>query len=349
MTDAQPPSEEKPLTDIAVIIVTYRSASLTIESLRSLAAERSTPGLRIRAVVVDNASGDVPAVSQAIQTHNWSSWVTLLLAPRNGGFAYGNNLGLRHAYLVAKPDYVYLLNPDTKVRPGAVGTLVTFLDSHGNAGIAGSGIEGPDGTDWPIAFRFPTLLSELNDGLQFGLASSLLRRWIVPKVMSKKPEEIDWVCGASMMVRATVIDAIGGLDENYFLYFEETDFCYRAKRSGFATWYVPDSRVMHVRGQSTNLPELGSSPQRLPGYWFESRRRYFTVTGGVRYAVMVDIVALIAHSLGSIKRAILGRRGSGVRHFLRDLIRHSSLWPRNRQLPPSVAFFRGADPGTGVQ
>lgn len=326
------------LTDVTVVIVTYRSAELTIESLRSLEAERRTPGIRIRAVVVDNASGDFPAISKAIAAYDWSSWATTVLAPKNGGFAYGNNFGFHHAYSVAKPDYLYLLNPDAQVRPGTIHALVAFLDAHKEVGIAGSGIENADGTDWPIAFRFPTLLSELNDGLQFGLASSLLRRWVVPRVMSKSPEPVDWVCGASMMVRAAVIDAVGGLDENYFLYFEETDFCHRAKQAGFQTWYVPSGRVMHLRGQSTNLPDLGNSPKRLPGYWFESRRRYYTMTASLRYAMAADMIALIGHSLGLVKRTLLGRRRTGVRHFLRDLIQYSALWPRNRQIPPARCF-----------
>lgn len=326
------------MADVTVIIVTYRSADLTIESLRSLEAERGTPGIAIRAIVVDNASGDFPAVSKAVETFHWASWVTAVLAPRNGGFAYGNNLGFHRAYSLAKPDYFYLLNPDAQVRPGAIGSLVSFLEAHREIGIAGSAIENADGTDWPIAFRFPTLLSELNDGLQFGLASRLLRRWVVPRTMTQSPEAVDWVCGASMMVRASVIDAIGGLDENYFLYFEETDFCYRARQAGFPTWYVPQSRVMHVRGQSTNLPDLGSSPKRLPGYWFESRRRYYAMTAGLRYAIAADVIALISHSLGLVKRILLGRGDIGVRHFIRDLIQYSALWPRNRQIRPAQCF-----------
>ena len=77
-----------------------------------------------------------------------------------------------------------------------------------------------------------------------------------------------------------LFSAIGGLDENYFLYFEETDFCLRARKAGFATWYVPQSRVMHIAGQSTKVTEVSDTPKRLPGYWFESRRRYYAVTFG---------------------------------------------------------------------
>ena len=113
--------------------------------------------------------------------------------------------------------------------------------------------------------------------------------------MSQVPQSIDWVPGASMMIRRTVVDSIGGFDENYFLYFEETDFCFRAKKAGFSTWYVPQSRVMHIAGQSTKLTERNAAPKRLPAYWFESRRRYFAAAHGIRYAMATDAVALLAH------------------------------------------------------
>ena len=92
------------ILDVAVVIVSYKSAPLTIDALRSLAGERATPGLAIRAVVVDNASGDAPRVAECIGANRWESWVTLVTAPRNGGFAYGNNLGLEHAYATGRPD-----------------------------------------------------------------------------------------------------------------------------------------------------------------------------------------------------------------------------------------------------
>src|SRR5258706_8814128 len=91
--------------DVAVVIVTYKSAQLTIEALRSLLAERSTPGLRVRAVVVDNASGDLPEIAQAVENFDWSSWVALVAAPKNGGFAYWNNRGIECAYASGDPSY----------------------------------------------------------------------------------------------------------------------------------------------------------------------------------------------------------------------------------------------------
>jgi hypothetical protein len=330
---------------VAVIVVSYRSAQLTIDCLHSLQPERATPGVRLRVIVVDNASGDIPELERAVQRHGWSDWVELIDAPRNGGFAYGNNLGSERAYSHGAPSYVYLLNPDAQARPGAIGELVRFLEAHPDAGIAGSSIENSDGSSWPFAFRFPSLLSEINDGLQFGLVTRLLRRWVVVREMGSVAQAVDWVSGASLMIRAAVFDAIGGLDENFFLYFEETDFCRRARAAGFSTWYVPQSRVMHGRGQITQVASEAAGPlRRLPAYWFESRRRYFALAFGTSHAMAIDAVALAAYSLGWLKRLALLRRRTAVPHMVRDLARHSLLWPANRALPPPRCFSRtGAD------
>ena len=317
---------------VAVIIVSYRSAGLAIESLRSLQAERgAAAGLAIRAVVVDNASGDFPKISRGVEENGWGSWVTTVLAPRNGGFAYGNNLGVRHALQSGPVDYLYLLNPDTQVRPGAIATLVRFLEREPRIGIAGSSFENEDGSEWPIAFRFPSLVSEFSQALGFGPLIRLLDRWAVARHMSQtRPQPVDWICGASMMIRAAVLEAIAGLDEGYFLYFEETDFCLRARRAGFPTWYVPESRVMHVGGQSTGVTERNTAPKRLPDYWFDSRRRYFTKAFGVGHAMAIDLLVLVTYPLGWLKRLVLRQRHDSVPHYYRDFFRGSVLRARNR-------------------
>jgi GT2 family glycosyltransferase len=318
--------------DVAVIIVTYKCAPITIAGLRALEHERSNSLLRIRAVVVDNASGDLAEISRAVHDNQWSSWITLVEAPKNGGFAYGNNLGIERAYAAGHPSYVYLLNPDTEVRAGAVAALVQFLEEHPEAGIAGSSFETGAGDDWRIAFRFPTLLSELEQGLEFAVVTRLLSRWAVVRHMGACCEPVDWISGSSMMIRPEVFAAIGGLDENYFLFFEETDLCRRARRAGFATWYVPESRVMHIGGATTSVSSRTKT--RYPPYWFESRRRYFAVTYGLTHAMLIDLVAVGASLLGAAKRRIQGRAHAGRPRFVSDLLHHSVLWRRNREIPP---------------
>ncbi len=315
---------------VSVVLVTFRSARLAIECLRSIDTERSASAREIRAVVVDNASGDLPVVAEAVAGNHWGSWVSVLLAPRNGGFAYGNNLGIRCALERNPSDYLLLLNPDTEVRAGAIETLARFLDAHPEIGIAGSGFENLDGSEWPIAFRFPSLLSELCAALDVGPVTRIFARWAVARQMSRLAQPTDWICGACMMIRPAVIRSIGGFDEGYFLYFEETDFCLRAKRAGFPTWYVPESRVMHIGGQSTGVTERNSRPRRLPGYWFESRRRYFRTALGRGRAVTADLLVLLLYPLGWLKRLALGRSSASVPHFWRDLARASVQWPSRR-------------------
>ena len=331
------------LVDVAVIIVSYRCAELTIACLRALQIERSNPALRVRAVVVDNASGDLAQISRAVEDNQWSSWVTLVGAPKNGGFAYGNNLGIEVACAAGTPTYVHLLNPDTEVREGAVAALVRFLETHPEAGIAGSSFETAEGSAWKIAFRFPTLLGELEQGLELGVATRLLRRWCVVRRMDELRETVDWISGSSMMIRPEVFAAIGGLDENYFLFFEETDLCRRARSAGFTIWYVPESRVMHIGGASTAVSSRTRT--RFPHYWFESRRRYFAVTYGLAHAMLIDLVAMGAHLLGTAKRRLQGRQHESRPGFVRDLLHHSVLWSRNRNIPPLRSRLAGGARG----
>ncbi len=308
-----------------IVVVSYKSATLTVDCLRSVAAEREDTSLRIRCVVIDNASGDAPTVAEAIAANGWQDWARVVVAPRNGGFAYGNNLGLKELERDGRVDFVHLLNPDTVLREGAVDALIGFLQAHPQAGIAGGTFENGDGTEWAIAFRFPSVLGEIEQGVRLGFVSRILSRSCVPMNMGATPAPVDWVSGASMMVRREVFDRIGGLDETFFLYFEETEFCYRAKNAGFEVWYVPASRVVHIAGQSTKVTERNVGPRRLPPYWFDSRRLYFTLTHGPAYAAAADAMAIVAGWLGLVKSALVGRLRTHVPHFLRDLLRHSAL------------------------
>ena len=320
--------------DVAVIIVTYKSAGLTIDCLGSIARERERPGVAVRVIVVDNASGDAPAISAAVEANGWSAWARVLTAERNGGFAYGNNLGVREACATGRPDYLHLLNPDTVLLPGALHALVDFLESHPNAGVVGGVFENGDQSEWAIAFRFPTLLGEIEQQLEWSAASKLLARWRVPIHMGTEARAVDWVSGASMMVRRSVFDAVGGMDEGFFLYFEETEFCFRVKAAGHGVWYAPQSRVVHIAGQSTKVTERNAAPRRLPAYWFASRRRYFRLTHGTVYAVLADLATVGAAWIGTLKQRLLSRRSSRAPVFLRDMLRHSLLWRSNRQAEP---------------
>lgn len=312
-----------------VVIVNYRTGPLVVDCLRSLASEPDVREGRACVVVVDNASGDGSAarIRQAIETNGWQAWVSVLESERNGGFAYGNNLAVRAALQSGRPPaYFWLLNPDTVVRPGALGHLVQFMREHPGAGIAGGGIDEGDGRAWPYAFRFPSVWSELENSLRLGLASRLLSRHAVARRMGDRPEEVEWVSGATMMVRREVFEAIGLMDEGYFLYFEETDFCLRAARAGWLCWHVPQSRVMHIAGQSTGMTGRLAVVPRRPAYWFESRRRYFVKNHGWAYGALADVVWILGFASWRVRRWMLGKEDTDPPRMLLDFIQHSVLW-----------------------
>lgn len=326
-------SEQK--VRVLVVIVNYRSAQLTLTCLRSLMPERALPELDIRVVVVENDSGDAEVLERELAAFEG---VTLIKAPRNGGFSYGNNIGFRHAYETGwLPDYFHLLNPDTRIYPGAVRELVRFMQSHPRAAIAGSKFENGDGTEWPYAFRFPTLLSEVEAGLKIGLATRLLENWMVLRKMPDEPTRVDWIPGASMLVRRELIEQLGGLDEEYFLYYEETDFCLKAQRNGWECWYVPASRVVHLAGQSTGVTSQDADTRPMPGYWFESRSRYFRRNHGRLYAALTTGATIAAHLVGDTKQRAL-RRGAVRPGFVRGLLKRGALDLVSSDVPSERAF-----------
>lgn len=324
-------SESSTPCPLLIVIVNYRTANLVINCLRSLEKEIQTL-VGTRVVVVDNPSGDdsVEKISAAIATEGWSEWASLLSAEQNGGYAYGNNLAIRPALQFSNPpDYFWLLNPDTVVRPGALKALVDYMEQHPKVGIAGSSFEEVNGEPWPIAFRFPTMFSELDSALRLGVVSKLLSKWVLVRTMGNEPCQVDWLPGASMLIRRQVFDSVGLMDEKYFLYYEETDFCLQAKRSGWECWYVPQSRVMHIAGQSTGVTVRNERPKRLPTYWFDSRRRYFVKNYGLLYAILSDSVWLSGFILWRMRRLIQRKPDSDPPNLLEDFVRNSVLLKGN--------------------
>jgi N-acetylglucosaminyl-diphospho-decaprenol L-rhamnosyltransferase len=345
--DLTPNHDEKTIT-VDVCIVTYRTAELVIRCLRSLLREREVAqaaGIQLRLVVVDNASGDAPALERFVAEAAAGDFTHVLRAERNGGFAYGNNVAFKFAYDSGKiPDYFWLLNPDTEALPRSSVELVAFMKTRPRVGVAGSRLQYENGVPWPYAFRFPTPLSEIDSGLKLGLLAKYLEKAVVLRKMGERVEEVDWLPGASMLVRRELIEAIGGMDERYFLYYEETDYCRRIREAGYTIVYVPASRVMHIAGGSTGVTAKVDRPKRLPGYWFESRRRYFQKNFGLPYAIAADALFVGATCLGNLKHVLKGERDQIVPHQVRDVLSHSPLLPKNRELPPAQAFHPTVPP-----
>jgi N-acetylglucosaminyl-diphospho-decaprenol L-rhamnosyltransferase len=336
------------MSTLSIVIVNYRTAGLVVDCLQSLTQEMAGQAAW-RVVVVDNASDDGSAerIDAAIASEGWAARVELLPLDHNPGFAGGNNAALVPIFNgPTPPDYVLLLNPDTIVRPGGVRELVAFMEAHPSVGIAGSRLEDSDGTPQRCAFRFPSVAAELEEGLRLGLVSRLLQRWVVAPAVRDEAHATDWVAGASMIVRREVFENIGLMDDRYFLYFEEVDFCLRARRAGWTCWYVPASRVVHLVGQASGVTDVKRPPKRRPQYWFASRSRYFRRNHGRAYKMLADLSWIFGFSLWRLRRRVQLRPDTDPPNLLTDFLRFNFLTPdgaeeeHERQRTPSQGRFK---------
>ena len=291
-----------------VVLVNYRTAELACDCLLSLSG--MVPSLRGgRVIVADNASGDgsVEKINSCIAARGWSTWAEVLPLPTNSGFAYGNNAAIRRALATdPKLEWIVLLNPDTLVRPGALSELLAFGNATVRAGIIGAGIENPQGVPEASAHKFPSPCGELESSAAMVILSRWLRRHEVAPPPANTSRQCDWVSGACMAIRREVLQGVGLLDEGYFLYFEEVDFCLRARRAGWSCWSVPNARIMHIEGAATGIRTAG---KRRPAYWYASRRRFFVKAYGVSGLVIADILWAAGRSSLVVRRTLgLGGR-----------------------------------------
>jgi hypothetical protein len=322
---------------LLVVIVSYKVTDLTLDCLRSLAGEVArVPGTKV--AVCENGTGpdDARRIQEAIDANGWGSWVSLTAIHPNRGFTGGNNVILRDALASDdKPQYLLLLNSDTIVLPHALDALVNFMDAHPNVGIAGSRLEMPDGGVHVSAFRYHTIANEFDRGLRLGFVSKLLSKWSLSPPPPAGDCEAQWVAGASMIVRREVFEQIGLLDEDYYTYFDDIDLCLRARKAGWPTWYVPESRVIHLVGCTTKISDPGKEQvqKRRPSYWYQARSRFFIKSYGVAYAALADLAFLAGFAFWQLRRRLQRRPDTEPKHMMLDTFLNS-VFVRGFRLKP---------------
>jgi GT2 family glycosyltransferase len=227
--------------DLSIIIVNTNEWHVLHPCLASVF--RETEGVTFEVIVVDNAStdGSVEHLQQAFPS------VRIVRNPRNRGFAASNNAGIR----AAQGACVLLLNPDTVVHDRAITRVMDHLAQTSGAGIAGCLLRLQDGSVQQSLRSFPSLWDVFVEASFLYLVfprTHLFGRYYMTDFDYRTPRQVDWLCGAFFLIRREVIDRIGVLDEQFFMYTEEVDYCLRARNAGFATWFFPDAEVTHLWG-----------------------------------------------------------------------------------------------------
>ncbi len=265
---------------LSIIIVNWNTKDLLVKSLDSIFA--FPPPGDFDVWVADNASTDGSA--EAIRKQ--FPQVRLITSQENLGFAGGNNLAIRQA----SGRYILLLNPDTEVKRGALTRLVDFMDAHPEAGAAGPQTLNPDNTLQTSCYPLPTLSREfwrlfhLDKIRPYGVYD--MSRWD-----TSDPRPVEVLMGSCIIIRREALEQVGLFDEDYFMYTEEVDLCYRLKKKGWQLFWVPRARILHYGGQSTQqiASEMFIQLYKSKIMFF---RKHYGYLAGVAYKMILVSAAL---------------------------------------------------------
>lgn len=222
------------------MVVNHEAGDVLLGCVASLRAEGVT-----EVTVVDNASSDRSAEALVAV----DATVRLVQTGTNLGYGTAANRGLA----VSACEFVLVSNPDVVVHPGALAALVAAFDADPTLAIAGPTVLEPDGSRYPSARRFPSLVDAAGHALLGDLVpqNPFTRRYRMGYLDAEAMTDVDWVSGACFLARRRALEELGGFDESYFMYAEDTDLCWRARRAGWGVVYVPVAVVTHVQGIST--------------------------------------------------------------------------------------------------
>ncbi len=285
------------ILQITVVLINYKTPQLCIDCLTTLIPELEPFAAKV--AVVDNASGDdsVTQIQAWIDHHQVGDIVMLMASKENTGFSGGNNLGIQSI----DSDYYLLLNSDTLVRPGAIQTLLEAAEKHSSAGLVSPRLEWPDATPQESCFKFHTPISELIHSSATGIITRFFRKYVVAQPVQNEPASYDWTSFACVLIRKAVFDDLGLMDDGYFMYFEDVEFCHRAKQAGWKVLNVPDAHVVHLRGGSSSVKKQTQLRKRLPRYYYESRTRFFYQVYGKTGLLLANILWSLGFGIASLR------------------------------------------------
>jgi len=297
---------------LLVVIINYKTPDLSCDAVKSLAEQIDSTCDKV--VVVDNASQDnsLEFINDFIDVNGWGDWVSVIESGLNGGFSAGNNLGIRSV----DAQYYLLLNSDAYVHENAVECLRFAADSNPRSGIIAPRLEWPDGSQQVSCFYNLSPENSFLQGAKTGVFTKLFgffgSKEVAIPLEQHNIEQPEWLSFACVLLRGEMVKEIGLMDEGYFMYREDNDYCRRAINSGWKLKFEPKSRVVHLNNGSSNQ----SGVKRLPTFYFNSRARYFLKYYGRLGLLQANIFWCAGRCISSL-REMLSRKPKAF---------HSTMW-----------------------
>jgi GT2 family glycosyltransferase len=265
-------------TQIVVSIINYKTPEMTLNCVQSVLHDmQSAPDITVRIVIIDNdsADGSVQIIREWLTAQGPDLPVSLVCSAENLGFSGGHNQGIA----AQAGAYYLLLNSDALLRPGFLRAMLETALTHPKAGMISPTIQDAGGGHHHSRFRFHSPASEFIRGACSGPITRLLRRYEVAPDGLDTP---DWVSFACVMLNGAMIRDIGPMDQGFFLYFEDAEYCFRAKQAGWDIAFSPKAIAIHDQGGSGPVVALSRARQRLPAYYYSARTRFFFLLYGRR-------------------------------------------------------------------
>lgn len=284
--------------ELVVSIINFRTGDLTLQCLRSVLDDMA--GLAGLVVVVDNHSGD----GSAEQIEDWiaaqpeGTPVRLVRSATNSGFSGGHNQGIA----AADADLYLVLNSDAILRPGFLRTMLEAARAEPDIGLFAPVIEYDDGTIQDSCFRFPSPLGEFVRAARSRFVTSAFRHREVSLGPDPRPEDIEWASFACILLRREMLQQVGPMDEGYFLYYEDVEYCWRARQAGWRIRQVRAARAVHFRGGSGPVKSLAQKNARLPRYYYSSRTRFLYQAHGLPGLIAANLLWYLGRTIRHMYR-----------------------------------------------
>lgn len=254
----------------AVSIINYKTADMTIDCVKSVLADAQ--GHDVQVVVVDNksADGSVEKLGAWIAQDGVADRVKLVISDTNSGFSGGHNQGLT----AAEADYYLVFNSDAVLHAGFFDAMTKAIAANPEAGLFSPRLQWDDGNVQVSQFRFHSPLGELIRSANTAQVTKLFNHRDVPLEPPANVSDIEWVTFACVLLNKKMIDDIGLMDDGYFLYFEDSEYCLRARRKGWKIALASDAVAVHYKGGSGPVKEQQAAMKRVPKYYYEARSRF---------------------------------------------------------------------------